>query len=924
MAEQKSFFDFGMEAQQPSAQLKPWMKKKKMILGTEENLTSVIDACVAAGRYALDLETTGLDKRVFNGRTKDSIVGVCLSPDGVHGYYFPLRHKKGEEHNLSPSKVEAELRRLEKSPSVAIFHNAKFDCEFLQFTGSAEPIGLWDDPRKYEDTLILAWLRDTRERRKGLKHLAKTELGFEMIELEELFPPDHTGNLDFSLLDPSSEFVIAYGASDAICTYELFKVLHPQVLEPGGNPRDGQGFTYSLEKMCLPATRWMERCRINVDQDKVVELIRLGQQEYFDCLIETYDFCNQALGRCVEPGWFQILRKKFVADNADFNINSQIQEARLEAKRTRLDELDSKGHFFTKQVRGKEYPLCYDVLSRPQLGPLFEELRIPGLRRTEKSGQVKTTQDEIDRLNQEHGAKFPFLPKIKRLGELIKALGTYLIALRTDIGPDGTLSPNFNQFGTDTGRYTTPASKKPELDGGTSFPVHGTPASHDKSRPQCLLRIREAIAARPGKVMAGIDFGGVELRIATNYSGEPLWLDEFFRCSTCKLEFSRGDGNSTPEAPPAYCPRCGDDRIGDLHTKTGIVFYGEDKVGTKEWKQLRGQSKSANFALAYGGSHTAIMRSTGCEEDEARRHHRAFNEAYTGLKGWWEKVKKEGLRYGYVKTALGRHYPIPDIQLPVTSKDCPNVTERELNKKFKAKAERNATNGPVQGLSADITKIAMALIYREIKARGWFDKVFMVITIHDELVFEIDKDILVEALEVIQHVMTRNKTILNQKWPVPLTTDCEIGYNWTVPYDIKNFKFKRVRQDGTEVDFKGNPVGKVWPKELIELFGPRYGYAPDAPVEEGDAAPTQERLETPKAPLEPVEEPEDPSVFVLKLRAWDQNTIDKLATIIVECRGKGDKTLKIRTFEGEEVQLGLQDILVDPVQVKAKAYDLDV
>jgi DNA polymerase-1 len=963
----------GTEAQRPQITKKPWMETVRMELVTTKTLERVIDECINSGSYAIDLETTGLDNRVFNGRTRDHIVGICLSPDGDVGYYIPVRHEKGEEHNLPVLQVEEQLRRLVASEAVARFHNAKFDQEFLQFAGG-EPIGLWDEPKKWEDTLILAWLRDTRSRQKGLKHLSKIELGFEMIELKEIFPPDYKGELSFAQVDPSDDFVVWYAASDAICTYRLFDILHPQVIAPEGNRAKGQTVIYNLEKMCVPATRWMERCRVPINQDVVAELMELGHREFFECMTDVYDFCNEAFGRNVEPGFFHVLRKKFKADDPDYNINQQIDDCRLEARRKDLDALDSKGHFIKVQKGDKAFPEKYDILSRQQLGPLFEELEIPDLAKTEKSGQIKTTASEIDRLNDRHGKAFPFLPKIKRLGELQKALGTYLISLRRDTGPDGTIKVNYNQLGTDTGRFTTPSSKKPEVDGGTKFPMHGTPAIYDTKRPQCLLRVREGIVPRPGKILGALDFGGVELRIATNLSGEPLWIKEFFRCSSCGQEFDTGNGEDTPEAPPAYCPRCGDDRTGDLHTLTGIAFFGESKVATKEWKKLRGQAKSSNFALVFGGGPNALVRAANIPEQEAARHHRTFNNTYGTLRSWWDWIKAFGRKNGYVLTALGRHYPIPDILLPVSHKEEPDAFKRQLNRKFKAKAERNATNGPIQGTSADLTKLAMGLIYREVKKRNWFEKVDMYITIHDELVFGIDYDIAAEALPLFQDIMTRNKTVLRLKWKVPLTTDCEVGFDWTVPWDLKDFKFQRVRPDGLQVDEKGllprkketgELKAKIWPPKMLEIFGPKYGFAPvlDNPTEEegkklfGDdwtplpLADGSEPAAAPQAPQEPSAEsgatpvcvepqavseapvvaPSPPSMgaqmpplgengeYIFSLRTLGVGVAEKLARVIVECQGRGTHPLRVYGPTGTSVLWSDAKIMVNPIEFEVAA-----
>lgn len=1346
--------------EKPKVEPKKWMQGKHLELVTVDTLSRVIDECIESGLYACDLETTGLNRNTYStkishDRTKDSIVGICLSPDGHKGYYLPVRHKKGEEHNLPVTKVESEMRRLVASPAIAIFHNAKFDAEFLQFAGG-DPIGLWDDPRKWEDTLILAYLRDTREKNKGLKALSKKELGFEMIELKELYPEDHKGGFDFSELDPSWEPVLWYAASDAICTYCLYQVLAPVILK-GSPDRAKQDQVYLLEKLCLPATRWMERVGIPTNQDKVTELIRLGQEEFYSCLHDVYSFCETALGRDVAPGWFRVLEQKKDLANSDYNINLQIEDARLEAKRKLLDARDEKGHFIKvtveKDGETKEWPEKYDILSRPQLGPLFEELEIPDLNRTEKSGQVQTTQGEIERLNEKHGTQYPFLPKIKRMGELQKALGTYLISLRRDVGPDGCIHPNYNQLGTDTGRYTTPSSKNPDQDGGTKFPIHGTPATYDKSRPECLLRIREAFTVRsPDHVMVAIDFGGVELRIATNYSREPKWVKEYFRCSSCNHQFDPGDGTSTPLPPPAYCPRCGSDKIGDLHSATAIAFYGEDKVGAKEFKQLRQQSKcvvgdtlvltnkglipirdlnpgakegeqkslegvrvwtddgvrdathfwnagiqdtvrvetqgrfslegtkthrvrvydrelgyswkplgeisegdymvldrgqnihtgelasallnpfyhdlvgqdensprvpitpdwayylgsvtgdghcssgavttsadireeewisfyesllsrlglkvktthrssetsknsaeirvcsrrlsrelvkwgvkrhsttatiptiilqsppdvqasflaglfdadgyvqrdgnaaycssslellrqtqtllaalgvfgtlrvqhsnhpltgkdyyvlciggheasvfrdtipvkmrrkferfseqgecrdkipwpkdilekaseslpsslagarylegltynaidrhretvnfpedvlwlrdrgvrlvqvmsvkegrapvydltvpgpesfwangfinhnSANFALAYGGGPHALMRATGCDENEAARHHRTFNQTYSVLKGWWDEIKGFARRHGYVPTAFGRQYPLPDIKLPISPKEEPDPLKRQMNKKFRSKAERNATNGPIQGFSADLTKLAMGLIYKEVKNRDWFDKVHLLITIHDELVFELHKSIAVEAIERFQEIMTRSPAILKLNWPVPLTTDCEVGFDWTVPYDVKDFRFRLVRRDGMQMDAESKQeTGKVWPKELLDIFGPKYGYFDDeGSVVETTAthesteptAPTQSPARVDKVPASPVPRLVDGEPYEYRLRNWSLGTAEKLASVIVDCAGRGSHPLSIKSPTGEDALWPGARIMVNPIEFEATA-----
>ena len=836
---------------------KPWMKGGEYTLSrvTHDTLPGIIDDCIAGGLYALDLETTGLNSCVYDGETISKIVGCCLSPDGKRGYYIPLRHKTGQEHNVSWSQWKREMARLIASPARAIFHNGKFDQEFLQNCGG-DPLGEWDEPKKWEDTLILAYLRDTRSKSKGLKHLSKTELGMEMIELDELFPEDRRkGDLDFSDLDPSWEPVTWYGASDAICTWNLYQKLHPQVIPPSMGQR-GQGIIYAIEKLCVASTRWMERARIMTDQVKARELIRIGQREWLASLEEVYESSSTIVGRDVRPGYYRIMQGavqgleglRFDTEAVSPSYMDRVETARATSIKSKLDPLNEKKKVKTvtkrvaslnKETKGAtedvEFPVVYDVLSAQQLGSLLRECKVPGLTATEKSGQVATSADELERVLESVGDKFPFAGKIKRFREVSKALSTYLLPIIEDSHPDGSIRAYFNAFSIDTGRFNAPSSKNPKMDGGTRFPLHGTPATYDPNRPECMGRIRECIIARPGKVIAGIDFSGVELRIVTNISGEPKWLREFFHCSGCDRMFPMGTAEDpVPVAPPPFCPDCGSDKIGDLHTLTALSIYGEDAFKKENWKQLRGFAKGCNFALCYGGSGNAVVTATGCDKNEGYRIKDQFDKTYKVLSGWWKTQAIAAKKYKFVTTAFGRRYPLPDI-------------DHEMGG-FRAKAERNAVNGPIQGSSADITKIAMGLVYRECKQRGWLDKVHMLITMHDELVFEIDKDILEEAVDIFVQLMCRNELVQKLNWPVPLTSDVEMGPNWMVEWDLKKIRKKGECPPELEGCFKG--------------IGPK---AKSDPM---------------KGSAQPVEKKAEMTTFTYKIKGFTLGEVEPLARLI--------------------------------------------
>ena len=321
-----------------------------------------------------------------------------------------------------------------------------------------------------------------------------------------------------------------------------------------------------------------------------------------------------------------------------------------------------------------------------------------------------------------------------------------------------------------------------------------------------MTRIRECVVAKGDRVMVAIDYSGVELRIATNLSGEPKWMSEYFRCADCNHGFEKGDGKTTPPPPPANCPTCGSDKIGDLHSLTALMLFGDQiKQDKKTFKAKRQIAKGTNFLLCYGGSGTAVQRTVGTDPDESERIVEVFKREYKVLQEWWSGQHRMGKRYGAVQTAFGRHYPVPDINLPRIDPE----TGRK-NGQFISKARRNAVNGPVQGTSADITKLAMGLLYTEVKKRGWMDKVDMVITLHDELVFEVDKTVLREFLDVVPEIMAGNRFIIGCTWPVPLAVDVEIGRGWNAPYSYSELMKTRKAPEGLK-----NVLGEHTLKSLL-------------------------------------------------------------------------------------------------------------
>jgi len=928
----------------PKVEQKPWMLKTHMERVTADTLDRVVDECIAAGMYGFDLETTGLDNRVFysddgSPYTVDKTVGYCLAPSEDKGYYIPVRHRDPKTGNMAAANVPMRLvlpalQRLVNSPARAVFHNAKFDQEFLQHEVMGG-LGEWDDPDKWDDTFILAYMRDTRERNKGLKHLSNVELQREMIELTELFTPEEqkAGGLNFGNLDPTWEPTTWYACSDAMCTLGLRRVLYPQVNDPDAHKNE-QRTLYKIEKSCVSATRWMERCRIPIDRPKVGELIRIGQREWFACLVDVYAEINKALSRDARPKWMLVMQEhptlRFDPECVEPSYMDSRETAMAHAgvEDNRLTEKSVPSLLDPRKQETVAFPVTYDVTIPDQLGLLMRELGVRGLRATEKSGQVKTSKDELERVIEETGDEYPYMGKIRRFREVAKALSSNLFPIWLDTSPerspDGRIRVSFNAHKVDTGRFSTPTPREEaRFTGQVRWNLHSIPATYDKKKPECMRRMREIIRVTDDKVLYAIDYSGVELRIVTNLSGEPKWIEEFFRCSECDTKFDKGQGT---QPPPHFCPKCGSDKIGDLHTLTAISIYGEAAKDAPDFKHKRQSSKALNFAMCYGGGGSAAQRAVGVEKEEGWRIKNQFDKSYTGLRRWWGKQHETARRWTYVRTAFGRKYPLPDIL--------------NTDSGFRSKAERNAVNGPVQGTSADIMKLAMVLIYREFKKRGWLRRAKAIVTIHDELVFEVDGDIAEEMVDVTVPLMVE-KTVAPLGWLVPLKVDIEFGQDWLVPLNLIELEHGK----------------KPWPEKWARMFPRRSNGQPHAPVVTpvasvplpvAPAAPMHTSVVVPTpvvvpAPVAPesaewtpvrVQPPSGDGnaqtpgttveggkcVHVVHTSRLSLGLMDKLARVIQRCEGRGTAPLRIVTETGEVLlDEGMTKVRVAPGEFKAIA-----
>lgn len=304
--------------------------------------------------------------------------------------------------------------------------------------------------------------------------------------------------------------------------------------------------------------------------------------------------------------------------------------------------------------------------------------------------------------------EYPIVAKIESYRELSKLKTTYLDALPLLVGSDGRLHTTFHQAGAATGRLS---SSDPNLQ---NIPI----------RTSWGGRVRSAFEAQEGNVFIAADYSQIELRVMAHLSGDKALTEAF----------QKGE---------------------DVHTTTASVVY---KVKPEAvTSDMRRQAKVFNFGIMYGMGNYGLAQAAKIDQETAAKFISAYFKKFAGVAKFIEKTKKEAHEKGYVETELGRRRYISEI--------------KSTNVQMARAAERMAVNMPIQGLAADIMKLAM-LRAAEL-AREYDADAKMILQIHDELIFEVKESRAKAFAEQLKKEM-ENAYVLK----VPLIAEIAIGKNW--------------------------------------------------------------------------------------------------------------------------------------------------
>jgi len=243
-------------------------------------------------------------------------------------------------------------------------------------------------------------------------------------------------------------------------------------------------------------------------------------------------------------------------------------------------------------------------------------------------------------------------------------------------------------------------------------------------RTELGREIRRAFVASPGHTLISADYSQIELRVLAHLAGEGALIDAF---------------------------RAGE----DIHDRTAAKLFGANSGLSSH--ELRSRSKMVNYAVLYGKTAFTLAKDINVTQEAAQEFVDAYFAGFPRVRAFIDSTLDEARRTGVVRTMFGRRRLMPNLN--------------SRNFQMRSQAEREAVNMPIQGTAADILKKAMIDLHDELPRRGL--RAQMILTVHDELLFECALDEAQAAAAVVRERMEGAASL-----SVPLTVDVGIGENW--------------------------------------------------------------------------------------------------------------------------------------------------
>ena len=304
--------------------------------------------------------------------------------------------------------------------------------------------------------------------------------------------------------------------------------------------------------------------------------------------------------------------------------------------------------------------------------------------------------------------KHPIIPAIMDYRMLTKLKSTYADGLTKFIGDDGRIRTTFQNTVTATGRLS---STEPNLQ---NIPV----------RTDMGAEIRKMFIPAPGCVLVDADYSQIELRVLAHIAEDKMMTT-------------------------AFCNGV------DIHTATASQVFAVPFESVTPLQ--RRHAKAVNFGIVYGISDFSLSEDIGVSRREAREYMDSYLANYKGVRTYMKQVVDDARQKGYTETIYGRKRWIPDLN--------------STNYNIRQGAERIALNTPVQGSAADLIKLAMIRVDKELAEH--YPEAKMLLQVHDELIVECPEDIAEQVAALISREMEQ---VANLK--VPLLAEAKWGKSW--------------------------------------------------------------------------------------------------------------------------------------------------
>jgi DNA polymerase-1 len=302
----------------------------------------------------------------------------------------------------------------------------------------------------------------------------------------------------------------------------------------------------------------------------------------------------------------------------------------------------------------------------------------------------------------------PIVEHLLRYREVEKLRSTYGEGLLSEVGPDGRIHATFNQTVARTGRLS---SDQPNL--------HNIPVRSEVGRT-----FRRAFVPAPGCELLVADYNQIELRCIAHLAEDPGLI----------AAFESGT---------------------DIHTATAARIFGVDPLAVTI--EQRSKAKMVSYGLAYGMQAYGLAQRLNIPVDEAAQILHAYFEAFPAVKEYMDRTVAEARERGYTETLFGRRRPIPELAA--------------RNYRVREAGERQAMNAGIQGLAADIFKVALVELDRALEGENLGSRI--ILQVHDEVLLEVPPGEHDRAVE-----LTRSTMAGACQLRVPLEVNLAFGPTW--------------------------------------------------------------------------------------------------------------------------------------------------